>query len=151
MTLKSFEEFLKTGIIKKITPNKERAKSLIAEAERKMKSMREQLEKIGIKDTNANDYVEYSYNIIMYLIRAKLYFEGYSSAGQNAHEAEVSYLRILKFKENQIQFFDQIRYFRNGMLYYGTMLDEEYAKKVLNFLNEIYPKLIKLTNHASKN
>jgi len=37
-----------------------------------------------------------------------------------------------------------MRFFRNGMLYYGTILDEEYAEKVCNFLNKIYPKLKRL-------
>ena len=141
--MKPFEDFLKEEIVKRITPNKERAKNLIAESERKMSSLREQLEKIGIKNENANDYVEYCYNIIMYLIRAKLYLEGYSASGQGAHEAEVSYLKILKFKENDIQFLDQLRYFRNGILYYGKIIDKEYAEKVIEFANKIYSKLKK--------
>lgn len=32
-------------------------------------------------------------------------------------------------------------HFRNGILYYGTRLDEEYAKKVVEFTKKIYPKL----------
>ena len=54
--------------------------------------------------------------------------EGYNASGLGAHEAEVSYLRVLGFSENDVQFADQLRFFRNGMLYYGTMLDKEYAK-----------------------
>lgn len=139
--LRLFEDYLEKEIIIKIRKDIERAKSLVIEAERKNNSVKERLEKIGVKNENANDYIEHCYDIIMFLIRARLYLEGYKSSGQGAHEAEISYLRNLKFNEKDIQFTDQLRYFRNGMLYYGTLLDKEYAEKVLKFLERIYPKL----------
>ena len=139
--LKSFEDFIKEGIVKRVTIDKERAKSLAKESERKMNSLNEQLEKIGVKDENANDYIEYCYDMIMYLIRAKLFSEGYIASGQGAHEAEISYLKILGFAEKDILFADQMRYFRNGILYYGTFLDKEYAEKIIEFAKYICPKL----------
>jgi len=142
--LKPFQDFVKEGIAKRVALNKGRAKSLIIESERKMRSLNEQLEKIGVKNENANDYIEYCYDIIMYLVRAKLYLEGYSASGQGAHEAEVSYLRELGFPEKEIQFADQMRFFRNGILYYGTSLDKEYADKVLEFTKKTYPRLKEL-------
>ncbi len=143
-SLKLFEEYIREGIVKQIKANKERAKSLLIESERKMGSLRERLEKLGIKNENANDYVEYCYDLMMHLVRAKLYLEGYCAGGLGAHEAEVSYLRLLGFTEKEVQFADQLRYFRNGILYYGTSLDAEYAEKVLQFLKAVYPKLKKL-------
>lgn len=142
--LKQFEDYVKDGVAKQVTINKERAKSLLIESERKMASLKERLEKLGIKDENANDYVEYCYDIIMHLIRAKLYLDGYSTSGQSAHEAEVSYLRILGFTEKEVRFADQMRYFRNGILYYGTSLDAEYAEKVVGFTKRVYPRLKKM-------
>ena len=79
----------------------------------------------------------------MELIRAKMLLEGYNASGQGAHEAEVSYLRVLGFSEKDVQFADQMRFFRNGMLYYGKILDKEYAEKVVDFVKQTYPKLIK--------
>jgi hypothetical protein len=76
-------------------------------------------------------------------------FEGYVSSGQYAHEAEVAYLQVLKFQENDIIFLNELRYFRNSVTYYGKILDKDYAKKVFRFLNEIYPKLKKIAE--SKN
>lgn len=139
--LRPFKEFVKDMIVRKISPDKERAKSLFIEAERKTRSLNTQLERIGVNDDNANDYVEYSYDIMMFLIRAKPYLEGYSASGQGAHEAEVSFLSDLGFAEKDIQFADRIRYFRNGILYYGTVLDKEYADKVLEFTNKACEKL----------
>jgi len=144
MVLKLFEEYIAEGIVKQIRVNPERAKSLVLEAERRINSLNERLSKLGIKDENANDYIEYCYEIIMHLIRAKLYLDGYSSSGQGAHEAEVSYLNILKFSEKEVKFIDQMRYFRNGIVYYGTFLDAEYAEKVTEFTVKIYPKLKKI-------
>lgn len=141
--VKPFSEFIEKGIVKKVREDKERAKSLISESERKLNSLKEQLEKIGIKEENANDYVEYCYDTIMYLLRAKLYIEGYKSSGQGAHAAEVAYMKELGFGEKKVQFLDQLRYFRNGILYYGKMLDKEYANKVVDFTKRIYPELRK--------
>ncbi len=142
--LKSFEEYLQTGIVQKQTPDRSRAGFLTKEAGRKMDSLKEKLEKIGVKDENANDYAEYCYDIMMLLIRAKLYAKGYHASGSGAHEAEVSYLRVLGFNENEVQFADKLRYFRNGMLYYGTRIDREYAQMVLEFTKKNYPRMMNM-------
>src|SRR3989344_6467794 len=143
-SLKLFEDFVKEGIVKRITQNKERAKSLIIESERKMRSLKKRLEKLGVNNENANYYVEYCYDLIMHLVRARLLLDGYSASGQGAHEAEVSYLRIMGFNEKDVQFADQMRYFRNGIVYYGTSLDAEYAEKTIEFAKKVYPKLKKM-------
>ncbi len=149
--LTPFENFIQEGIVKRVSINKERAKSLVIESERKRLSLNEKLEKIGIKNENANDYVEYCYDIIMHLIRAKLWLQGYSVRGAGAHEAEITYLRVLGFTEKEIQFADQMRYFRNGILYYGTALDKEYAQKVVEFTKSIYPRLKEIVKEALDN
>ena len=48
--MKEFKEFLNKGIIKRQTTNKSRANDLIEESERKEKSLREILNKIGLSD-----------------------------------------------------------------------------------------------------
>ena len=144
--LKLFKEYLKIGIVKKIKVDFIRAKSLIINSERKINSLNEKLKKIGFRDDNANEYLENCYDSIMLLIRAKLFLEGYNSSGVNAHEAEVSYLRNIGFNEDEVQFVNQMRFFRNGMLYYGTQLDKEYAEKVINFTKKLYIKLKNIVN-----
>lgn len=74
----------------------------------------------------------------MELIRAKMLKAGFKSSGIGAHEAEVSYLRELGFKDTEIEFTNQLRYFRNGILYYGKSFDIDYVNKVLDFLNKVY-------------
>src|SRR3989338_11120645 len=127
--IKIFEEFISNKIVKKQTPDKSRAEFLCKEAENSYNLLLNLLEKIKLNDANANTFVKLSYDIIMELVRAKMLLEGYNASGFGAHEAEVSYLRILGFNENDVQFADQLRFFRNGMLYYGTIIDAEYAQK----------------------
>jgi len=139
--LKSFDEYVQLGTIKKQAKDASRAKSLIKEAERAFISINEILEKIGINDNNSNIIIKDSYDIIMQLIRAKLFLNGFKSVGEGSHEAEISYLKELKFKDTEIQFLNQLRYFRNGIAYYGKSFDKEYAEKVVKFLEIMYSKL----------
>lgn len=142
--LKNFNEFLKSGVIRKRTPDIARAKSLIQEAEKRMNFLKEARNKIGLSDINANYFIETSYDVLIELIRAKLLINGFSSSGKGAHEAEVSYMRNMGFYEKEARFMNDLRFFRNGILYYGKDFDAEYGNKVLDFLNKTYPKLKKL-------
>jgi hypothetical protein len=143
--IKKFEEFIKENIVKKQSPDKSRAEFLIKEAEQNYNYLFELINKIGIQEKNANNFIKNCYDILTGLIRAKMLLNGYNASGFRAHEAEISYMRILGFSENDVQFADQIRFFRNGILYYGTILDKEYAEKVIKFLMNIFPRLKKLS------
>ena len=139
--IKDFNEFISTGVVKKQSPDRSRAEFLIKEAELSFEGLNERVKQMGINDRNANSVLKDCYDILMESIRAKMLLKGYNAAGQGAHEAEVSYMKILGFSETEVQFADQLRYFRNGMIYYGTILDCEYAEKVVEFTRKIYPKL----------
>lgn len=142
MTLpRAFEEYVKQGIITKCSINRSRAAFLISEAEKSVKGLFKRVEIMGIDEDNANSVVKDCYDIIMELIRAKLLLTGYSSAGQFAHEAEISYLKKCEFPDNDISFVNDLRYFRNSITYYGKILGVEYAKQVVAFTKRIYPKL----------
>ena len=80
----------------------------------------------------------------MQLLRAKMLLDGYNASGFGAHESEASYMRILNFNEREVLFVDQIRYFRNGILYYGKNIDKEYAHKVVEFTKMFSPKILKM-------
>jgi hypothetical protein len=144
--IKAFDEFLKDGTVKRQKPDKSRAEFLIKEAEQDYSFLLKLIKRIGINDENANSIVKLCYDIIMELIRAKMLLDGFKASGVGAHEAEISYLRNLGFNEKDIQLADQLRYIRNGMLYYGTIIDKESAESTFNFLKNIYPKLKKLVS-----
>ena len=142
--VRHFEDFIRDTIVKVQAPDTSRAEFLVKEAEQGYAFLQEMIHKIGIRSDDANDYVKSCYDIVMELIRAKMLLQGYNAAGAGAHEAEVSYLRVLHFKETEVQFVDQLRFFRNGMLYYGTILDKEYAEKVAECTKRLYPRLKEL-------
>lgn len=139
--IKKFEDYLNEGIVKKITPDKQRSFSLKEEAIRKHQFLEKQQKLIEIDDENANEFVEISYNIIMLILRSKMLEEGFNSSGQGAHEAEVAFSRTMNLKESEIKLLDQLRYFRNGILYYGKRFDKEYAQKVIIFTEKIIKKI----------
>ena len=142
--LKSFKEFIKIGIMRRRTPDFLRADSLLDEAEKRKKFIDEMSSKIGLNDENANYFIENSYDTLIELIRAKLFIDGFRASGEGAHEAEVSYMKDLGFSNKDIRFMNDLRYYRNGILYYGENFDSEYATKVLLFLKGIYPEIVKL-------
>jgi len=142
--LKKFTEYVEEGVVKKQFPDKSRAENLAEESKRKFNSLNRIKSKVGIDDENANDIIENCYDTIIGLIRAKMLLRGFSSLGAGAHEAEVAFLKELKMNEKDVQFINQLRYFRNGILYYGKRFDKDYAEKVFNFLRRIF---ILLTNN----
>jgi hypothetical protein len=139
--LRRFEEFLDKGIVIKRPPNLPRARSLIEEVEERKKLLYQVLKRIGISDSNANYFVENSYDIIIELLRAKLLLEGFYSSGVGAHEAEVSFMRNMGFPEPDVRFMNGLRYFRNGIKYYGKRFGADYGKKVVAFMEKVYPRL----------
>ena len=139
--IKQFDEFIRKNIVKKQSIDKPRAEFLIMESEKSYNNLLEMIKKIELDDDTANTFVKSCHDILMEIIRARMLLNGYNASGFGAHEAEVSYMGILGFDEKDVQFADQLRFFRNVILYYGTALDAEYAIKVIEFIKRIYPKL----------
>jgi len=139
--LKLFDEFLHQKIAGKVSPNPGRVRSLIEESEKRKRFLNQMTAKIGISDKNANYFIENAYDILIGLIRAKLLSDGFTTKGIGSHEAEVSYMRNLSFTEKEVRFMNELRFFRNRILYYGRDFDADYGKKVLEFLDSVYPRL----------
>ncbi len=47
------------------------------------------------------------------------------------------------FSDKDVNFANDLRFFRNGIMYYGKKFDKAYAEKVLEFTKRIYPILRK--------
>jgi hypothetical protein len=148
--VKDFNEFIEEGVVRKQTPDISRARFLFKESEKSFSFLNDIVKGMGVTDSGANSIVKLCYDIIMELVRAKMLLNGFSASGQGAHGAEVAYLRELNFSENDIRFANQLRYLRNGIVYYGKVLDKEYAKKVLEFMNRVYPELKRMVENEIK-
>lgn len=132
--MNTFESNLKLSVIIKIQPDKSRATYLREDAKKRETHMNKSLAVIELDDTNANYYLELTYDIFMSRLRAKMLEDGFTTSGEGAHEAQISYLEVLKFSQKDIQFMDQLRYFRNGIKYYGKSFSAEYAKKAIEYV-----------------
>ena len=139
---KEFDYYLRKGIVRKINASEPRAKFLMKESKISFEGLKERVQLIGVNEKNTNSIIKDCYDIIMEVIRAKLFLIGYAASGNYAHEAEISYLKNLGFLEKDISFINELRYFRNSAVYYGKILNKEYAEGVVNFLEGIYYKLI---------
>ncbi|HLD39242.1 MAG TPA: hypothetical protein VJB05_02940 [archaeon] len=142
--LKTFDEYMKEGTVKKQSPDKMRARSLIAESGDSYKILLSFIEKMGLDDDNANHVIKNAYDILMELIRAKMLSDGFNTTGKGAHEAEVSYMAEIGFIGKDVDFANDLRYFRNGIMYYGKKFDKAYAEKVMEFIRRGYPLLKKM-------
>ena len=140
-TLRKFGEFLKSGVVSKRSPDIIRARALLKEAEKRKKFLDSIEKNPGIIDDNANYFIENSYDTIIEMVRAKLLSKGFYASGESAHEAEVAFMAELGYAETDVRFMNELRYFRNGILYYGKDFDAQYAKRVIEFLKRMYPKL----------
>ncbi len=138
---RKFEEYVKEGIVKKQSPNLSRAKFLIEEADKSYLGLKQRIEKIGVNNLNANSIIKDCHDIFLELIRAKMLIGGYNASGFFAHESEVSYMKNIGFSENEVSLMNELRFLRNGILYYGKILDESYAKQIFDFLEKNYLKL----------
>lgn len=147
---RDFEDYLGTGVIRKIKKDNQKAEFLVKESEASFRGLTKRLNQMGVEEDTVNSIIKDCYDILMELIRAKLFLDGYSSSGNFSHEAEISYLKKLNFDENKIRFFNELRYNRNSINYYGKILDKEYAEKVINFTKKIYPILKKAIERSLK-
>ena len=146
--LKTFDEYMKEGAAKKQSPDRMRARSLIAESEGSHRILLSFIKEMGLDDNNANHVIKNAYDIIMELVRAKMLSDGFSTTGKGAHEAEVSYMAEIGFSNRDVNFANDLRYFRNGIMYYGKKFDKVYAEKVLEFLKRICPLLKKMCERS---
>lgn len=139
--LRDFNEFKKDGIVKQIKPDLSRAKSLIQDSLNRESFVRDMIKKLGISDKNANYYVENVYDVLIELIRAKMFMDGLKSSGEGAHEAEVMYMKELGFEDNDIRAVNKLRFNRNQIKYYGKSLNQTYSKRVIELMEKLMPRL----------
>ena len=74
-----FNYYLNEKIVRKQSPNIPRAEFLIKETQKSFIGLKNRVEKLGIDEFNANSVIKDCYDIIMEMVRAKLFLDGYSS------------------------------------------------------------------------
>ncbi len=128
-----FDYFVKKGDIKKSSPNKELAISLI-------KDMEERIKKSNLLDSNIFPKIifENIYDGLRDFCDAILIINGFKSY---SHQASISYLLKQGFDVSVIEEFDQFRYKRNGSKYYGEIISLGDAQQIKDFYNKLKNKI----------
>lgn len=105
---------------RRASPDFKRAKSLIETAEERMGLIKE------ISEKNCNFIFEDYYTCVLELLQAKSFLDGYNVSN---HVCIGFYLRDVLKKEDLFTLFDDLRYKRNSLTYYGSRMDFETAKQ----------------------
>ena len=128
-----FEYFIKSGEVKKCSPNHELAKSLI-------KDMKERIEKSFLLDIEIFPKLVFEnvYDALQDFCNALLTLDGFKSY---SHVASIAYLKKFGFSEYEINLLDKFRLRRHGSKYYGAEVSFEEAEEIFDFYNKIKSKI----------
>lgn len=129
----------------RIQKDNERAKSLVTLAAMRYK-------KIGLYDqeTESTLILEMYYEIAKELITAILFTDGYKTL---SHIDLIEYLRTNyknDFDDYEIELIDQLRKYRNKIVYYGIFIEASYLKMNNNTIRAVIDKLFKLCDIKTK-
>ena len=122
----------------KITPNKEKAKSILKMVETSL----EMIKQIDLTKFASNVTKEY-YDIIRELMTLVLLLDGYKTFGEGAHKRLIDYLEknYNQFNDYEIHLIDSLRITRNKISYDGFFVDENYIQRKLEDILELINKL----------
>ncbi len=134
----SWSDCLHSNLSIKITPDKGRAKSLIETAEARIKFSNKEL-----NENTANYIFEDYYSSILEVVYAFVILKGYKVDG---HICLGFFIRDVLNREDLFRMFDDCRFKRNSLIYYGKKMDFETAKdsieKAKKLINE-FKKILK--------
>ena len=132
----SWDECLNYSSAIKITPDKEKAASLVETAHDRI---RFSLKKLSEK--NANYVFEGYYSSILEMIHAIVILDGYKV---NNHICLGYYLRDILKNDELFRIFDDSRFKRNSLVYYGKRMDFETAKDTIKKAKKLIKELKKI-------
>jgi len=119
--LSNWNECINANFSIKITKDFQRAKSLIETSLERIKATNKDL-----NENTANFIFEDYYTSILEILEAIILSEGYKVFN---HICLGFYLKDILKKENLYRIFDDLRFKRNSLVYYGKRMDLETAKK----------------------
>ncbi len=137
MREQNFQDCINEGSTKKQTPDKARANSLIVTAKERISLIKE------INEKNCNFVFEDYYISIMEILQAICFSKGLNVLN---HICLGYYIKDELKREDLYKIFDNIRFKRNSLTYYGNRMDFATAKDAI----EKSKKIIKELNHFLK-
>ncbi len=119
----SWNDCIETSSALKAFPNKERAISLMETANERISIIKE------INEKNCNFVFEDYYSSVLELLQAMVILKGYKVGN---HICIGYYLRDVMKRQDIFMAFDDLRYKRNSLTYYGKMMDFDIAKHAID-------------------
>lgn len=125
------------GIVR-ITPNREKAKSILKMVETTL----EMIKLIDSKKFPSNIVKEY-YEVIRELMTTILLLDGFKTEGEGAHKKLIEYLdeNYKQFTGYEISLLDDLRITRNSIAYNGFFVREDYLERKRNDILKLIEKL----------
>jgi hypothetical protein len=131
----SFEEYLERRKVREENPDPSQARSLLKRSESKFQTM----EKLGISEDTATDYLENVYESCKMLIQSYMAAEGLKPY---SHEAVIAYA-IDRLEPNMINSntLNRYRKLRNDISYRGEIATEDEAENIKELYQELKSEL----------
>lgn len=128
---------MEEGIIK-ITPDKEKAKSIM----KMVKTTLEMIKTIDAKKFASNVLKEY-YDVIREFMTVTLLLDGFKTTGEGAHKKLIEYLdeNYNQFTKYEISLLNELRITRNKISYNGFFITEDYLERKRKDILDIISKL----------
>lgn len=123
-------------MIIKVTPDKEKAKSIL-----NMVESREEFIVQTKEHSYPNMLAENYYEIIKELATAIALTDGVKTIGENAHKELSDLMSEYGLKQNEIEIVNDLRIKRNKSLYEGKLVDQSYITNKEGKLLELISKL----------
>jgi len=134
------EDFIRDGSVRKVSPDRQLAKSLVKIARLRLNNM----EQIKITDQNSFNAIENCYEAIREMIDALMALKGFKSY---SHEATVIFLKEY-YSANTgyaiVNKVDRYRKIRNDIKYEGLLTTKSEAEEIVNSTKVIVGILMKL-------
>jgi len=135
----TWEECVETNSSLKISPDKAKAKSLVDTA----LGRNEYLQANIVKESTINYIFEGYYSSALEMLHALLLLHGYKVEN---HICVGYYLRDILKKEDIFRLFEDCRFKRNSLVYYGRKMDFETAKVAIEKCTRLIGEINKLVD-----
>ncbi|MFT4309661.1 MAG: hypothetical protein ACMXYL_04190 [Candidatus Woesearchaeota archaeon] len=130
-----WEDCLYNNTARIISPDCGRARSLIETADERISLINE------VNERNCNFVFEDYYASIVEIIQARLFLLGFNVLN---HVCLGFYLRDVMNRDDLFNIYDDLRYKRNSLTYYGTRMDYATAKQAIMLSKKMIKELKEL-------
>ena len=132
-----WNDCLKKYSARNITPDIERARSLIITAKHRIGLIKD------INNENCNFVFEDYYTSLLEILQAMTFNKGFNILN---HLCLGYYIRDILNRQDLYEIFDDLRYKRNSLTYYGKMMDFDIAKSAIKICKKMIKEIENLDN-----